>query len=150
MPGLDNPTTRDFAEVYPAYVAAFSQLLIALRRVAGGDLDLVLILCVIGELHFARRADPSHPRYDGFGRTPVTDAPTTNAYSLSAYTGMPRETARRKVAILVDRGWVSADARGNLAPTPGVAAALAEGTDAAVAFLEKIEAVRLRCAGQSG
>lgn len=143
MPHLDNQTTRDFARLYPAHVAAFSRLLVTLRRVVGGDLDMVLILAVIGDLHFAHRTDPDSPRYDALGRTPATDAPTTNVYSLASYVGIPRETVRRKVAALVERGWVRADARGNLVPTPEAARALEEGTDAAVRFLEEIEAARV-------
>lgn len=37
-----------------------------------------------------------------------------NAYSISAATGLPRETVRRKIARLVELGWVSRRSNGHL------------------------------------
>jgi hypothetical protein len=44
-----------------------------------------------------------------------------NALSISDATGIPRETVRRKVNALIERGWVSQNERGHLYLTPLVA-----------------------------
>lgn len=133
---------QDFATVYPAHVAAFAKLMIRLRADFDGDLDAVLLLAVIGERHFARRIDPSTPTLEGLGMTAVDASPSVNAYSLAQYTGIPRETARRKIARLVERGWVEADAQGNLVPTMRAAADLRSSTDAAIDFLGVVRSAR--------
>ena len=37
-----------------------------------------------------------------------------NAFSISQATGIPRETVRRKIAALIDKGWVKRDTKGQL------------------------------------
>jgi hypothetical protein len=37
-----------------------------------------------------------------------------NAFSISQATGIPRETVRRKIVSLVDKGWIKRDGRGQL------------------------------------
>lgn len=44
-----------------------------------------------------------------------------NALSISDACGIPRETVRRKVNVLIERGWVSQNERGHLYLTPEVA-----------------------------
>lgn len=119
-------------------MAAFSRLLIRLRAASGGDLDLILILAVIGERHFARRVDPTTPTREGLGFTETTPTPSINVLSLAEYTGLPRETMRRKVAKLRDRGWVVIDGKGNLSPTGEAAMALSDGTEATMEFIESL------------
>ncbi|MBS3955888.1 MAG: hypothetical protein KGZ88_23395 [Methylomicrobium sp.] len=41
----------------------------------------------------------------------------TNALSISASTGIPRETVRRKIKGLIRRGWIEKDSKGNLSVT---------------------------------
>lgn len=127
-----------FAQMYPAHLAAFSTFLIRIRAVVGGDLDMALILTVIGERHFTRRVDESMPTYETMGDTETGPGDSINTLSLAQYTGIPRETARRKVAQLVEVGWVTIDARGNLLATAKAAEDLREGTDAALTFLDHI------------
>ena len=43
-----------------------------------------------------------------------------NAMSVSAATGIPRETVRRKVRWLVRKGWVAVGTRGQLTLVPGM------------------------------
>lgn len=95
---------QEFARLFPAYVAAFSRLLIVLRDEFEGDLDGALILAVIGDRHFARRVRPDAPTYETLGFTEATCTPSINTLSIAQYTGIPRETTRRKVAALVRRG----------------------------------------------
>lgn len=129
---------ENFARIYPAHLVAFSKFLICLRDAVGGDLELALILAVIGERHFAHRRDPDTPTYESIGLTETTPGDRINTLSLAQYTGIPRETARRKVGHLIDLGWVTVDERGNLVPTAQAAKDLQGGTDAAIAFLDHI------------
>ena len=112
-----------------AHVRAFSRLLIRLRAVLSNDLDLVLILSVIAERHYARIAQPDQP-----------SGTAINTLSVALYTEIPRETVRRKVAILIDKGWVRSDARGNLSPTEQAARDLAQGTAATMEYLNDVTA----------
>ena len=117
---------KDFSANFPAFVSAFAELLIALRRQFGGDLDSALMMAAIGERHFAHRTDPNTPTLETLGRTAVDGAPTINVYSLAQYTGIPRETARRKIAALQTLGWIDIDVAGNLRPTELAAKELRE------------------------
>jgi hypothetical protein len=129
-----------FGEIYPTHVAAFARLLTALRREFDGDLDLLLILTVIGQRRFQQRLAPGALTYENFGAAPsrIDGGATVNAHSLSASTGMPRETVRRKVAVLVERGWIERDARGDLHPTKKGAEELVGATSATLEYLETI------------
>lgn len=134
---FDTPVV-EFSEVFPKHVAALVRLLTALRREFDGDLDLLLICAVVGDRHFAHRVDPDTPTYQTLGSTPVTDAPSVNAYSVAQFTAIPRETVRRKVAVLVEKGWVSVDSKGNLKPTPKAAQDLSIGTFETIRFLNAV------------
>lgn len=48
-----------------------------------------------------------------------------NVLSISEATGIPRETVRRKVAVLIDKGWLYRDERKRLMVRPGLSAAFA-------------------------
>lgn len=129
--------TAEFA----THVREFSQLLILLRAQLGNDLDMVLILAVIAERHYAAIqaagiADPQR------GASRDRDAARINALSVSLYTEIPRETVRRKIAMLVDKGWVACDARGNLSPTAQAASELAKGTAATLDYLGAVGQAR--------
>lgn len=133
-----------FGDVYPVHVVAFAQLLTTLRREFDGDLDLLLIMAVIGERRIQQRMEPGALRYENLGTTPnrPDGGGTINAYSLAAYTGMPRETVRRKVAALIARGWIERDERGDLHPTKKAADELAGATDATIDYIRQIKDIR--------
>lgn len=120
----------------PAHVRAFSRLLIRLRSDLGNDLDLALILSVIAERHYAAR--------DAGGGAPAAEAARAragcaiNAHSVALYAGIPRETARRKIAALIERGWVARDAAGGLSPTARAARDLGRATAATVSYLRAV------------
>jgi hypothetical protein len=122
------------------HVAAFARLLIALRREFDGDLDLLLIMTVIGERRFQKRLEPGGLTWDNFGAAPSRrdGGDTVNTHSLSSYTGMPRETIRRKVATLIARGWIDRGARGDLHPTKKAADELSGATKATLGYLEDV------------
>ena len=80
--------------------------LLKAREVAGGDLDLNIILLVI-----AIRA-VEHPEFSKLSLSErleqVAAFPTlgVNTHSISESSGIPRETVRRKVGELVRKGWI--------------------------------------------
>ena len=132
--------TRAFGELYPVHVRAFSNLLIALRQDFSGDLDMLLVLAVIGDRRLSRRASPDALTYERIGQTAMREDATAaiNALSISEYTGIPRETVRRKVNELMNRGWVSRDDNRDLVPTAKAAQDLSRSTDATLDYLQTI------------
>jgi DNA-binding MarR family transcriptional regulator len=136
----DDWLVRGFGTVYPVHVEAFVRLMTTLRRAFDGDLDLMLILAVIGERKLARRVAPDAVTLERFGATDIAepDSVAANPHSIAAFTGIPRETVRRKVATLIERGWVERDGNGDLRPTRRAAVELAEGTEATMRYLRAV------------
>ncbi len=126
------------ADIIPAHVRAFSQLLITLRAELSNDLDLVLILAVISERYYARAAQADCPPPGTSDAASTNRALGINTLSVALYAAIPRETARRKIGTLVDKGWVKCDARGNLSPTEQAAGDLAKATAATLSYLDVI------------
>lgn len=90
------------------------------------DGDLVQII-VLGEIslrnvdQFFRKAGDDAPEKlldDAARRTQLMQ--TCNALSISEATGIPRETVRRKVEQLIDKGWLYRDERKRLIVRQGV------------------------------
>ena len=133
--GHHGPGSDDFAQVFPRHVEAFSKLVISLRSEAGGELDLVLILAVIGEWHFAACVRPDGPKRATLG---TTADPSIDAYSITQYTEIPPETVRREVTALVGQGWVACDARGTLSPMAKAVADLVRATDDALGLIDTL------------
>ena len=89
-------------------VSPVLHLLQVLREACGGDLELNIILLAIAErmiahpdfraMTAAERIRPDAPPFPTRG---------VNARSIADSTGIPRETVRRKVAGLEQRGWIS-------------------------------------------
>lgn len=66
-----------------------------------------------------------------------------NALSISEVCGIPRETVRRKVKDLIERGWVTRDAKGHLFLVPGMSADFDQLTLGTVkAFLKTADGLR--------
>jgi hypothetical protein len=98
-------------------VPPFLDLLLELRKSCGGDLDKHIILVAIAERavrHPATRDISDDSRLDG--SNPVLPNSGVNASSIADSCGIPRETARRKVAGLLSAGWIARSGR-NLAFT---------------------------------
>jgi hypothetical protein len=80
----------------------------AAREVCDGDVDKFVILLVIG------MRTTEHPEFKRLtdaqikaGDPPVLPSLGTNTRSIAASVGIPKETARRKLAELVDSGWLA-------------------------------------------
>jgi hypothetical protein len=131
-----------FGDIYPAHVTAFIDLLLVLRHQFEGDLDTMLILAIIGDRRIWQRACKEDVSYAGLGKTllplPTTQTVSTNVLSIANFSGIPRETVRRKVAALLEQGWVEREDNGDLRPTRKAAADLQAGTDATIAYVRAI------------
>jgi CRP-like cAMP-binding protein len=136
MPLDQDRLTRHFGDLWAIHVRRFTDLLIECRRHFGGDLDQLVILSVIGE----RTLTPDRGRgiaYEAFleGRRSTGTPRRINTQSVADSTGIPRETVRRKVRLLVDRGWVIRHDDGTLEVSTRAARELAPATQATFDYL---------------
>lgn len=99
-------------------------------------MDEMLILSAIGErmLPPQRSAGLTYQEFME-GRRNDSKKGRINTQSISDSTGILRETVRRKVARLVDRGWVKRNEDGTFEVTEKAASDLAPATQAAFDYL---------------
>lgn len=134
------PLGDNFGRLHALHVAALTRHLVACRAAFDGDLDLFLVLTIIGERSFSERNAPAGMTEEQFRASPVsTVAPLAiNLQSIADFSGIPRETVRRKVAALVARGWVRRDAGGLLAVTDAAKDSLQPLTESAARYLRNL------------
>ncbi|MBT8459799.1 MAG: hypothetical protein HKP40_03400 [Litoreibacter sp.] len=130
----------NFRSIWPVHLAGFTRLLVQLRKRFDGDLDLALVLAVIG--------DRTHPEFWTLelaelsqmttGEDPDGKQLPINIQSVAAFSGIPRETVRRKVKILQEKGWVTRKVDGRLAVKRDAALDLADTTGDTVAYLASL------------
>ena len=140
---IDEAITRDFGVIWPRHVSSLTQFLIACRKSFDGDLDLFLVLCIIGDRTFSAQHAPSDLDFDAWIAANPVGVPSIeiNAQSLSDYSGIPRETVRRKLNILVEKGWVARDERGFITATSKAKEDLAPLTMASLSYLSRMKSV---------
>jgi len=129
-----------FGLVWPQHVGNLTQLLIAARNGFDGDLDMFLVLAVVGDRTFsAKSVDPklSYSAWrEGAARHSVPLS--INARSIADYTGIPRETVRRKLLLLEEKGWITKGADGALQATNKARRELEPLTLASIRYLEQL------------
>lgn len=107
-----------YGTMHPAILRHLIAWVLLMREGFDGDLDCMVILAVAGDRVLK---DPSLREwsYRDLLVKPQIDAriPLTNRKSIADSTGIPRETVRRKVAMLIDRGWLVEQPDGSLMPT---------------------------------
>ena len=132
----------DFGRVWAGHVENFTWLLIQCRRHFGGDMDRLLVLAVIGERTLAARNVPKELAVQDLGtaKAQVRKEPI-NLRSIADFSGIPRETVRRKLQDLQSLGWVERDEHGSFAATTKAATDLAPLTEIGVKYLVKMKAV---------
>lgn len=138
-----------FGRIWPVHVREFAELLIALRRHFLGDLDLMLVLAVIGSRTLpARRLEGMSYAEFADGRVGrLTHNPNfTNVQSVAECSGIPRETVRRKVRELEMLGWVRRQEGGYLVVSEEAREALAPATEATLGYLAAIGSALLEAA----
>jgi DNA-binding MarR family transcriptional regulator len=93
-----------FQANYPPYqyqvVEFLTEHLADLSREFGGDLQQMLVLAIIGQVHIHRQL-----RLDGRPSPQIADT-SISASRIADVTGIPRQTVRRKLAALEKRGWI--------------------------------------------
>ncbi|WP_159089224.1 hypothetical protein [Tateyamaria sp. Alg231-49] len=130
----------NFRSIWPVHLAGFTRLLVQLRARFDGDLDLMLVLAVIGDRTRPEEWTPelltyrqmTHGGGDEHRQYPI------NIQSVSEYSGIPRETVRRKVAVLQSKGWVTRGTDGCLAISRTAAEDLEDASNDSVAYLEAL------------
>lgn len=138
---IDEQLTENFGRIWPQHVASLTQFLIDCRRYFDGDLDLFLVLCVIGDRTFSARHAPPDMNFESWSGAKVEDVRSVdiNVQSLADFSGIPRETVRRKLNILVERGWVARDERGFITATERAKMDLAPLTMSSLVYLSRMK-----------
>lgn len=116
---MDDKIKAAFGKIWPAHVGSLTEFLIACRKAFHGDIDMFLVLTVIGDRTFSKRhADPGLD-YEAFrtGAAQSTTSLDINLRSIADFSGIPRETVRRKINQLVELGWVAKQSDGSLLAT---------------------------------
>lgn len=116
--------------LWPAHNQGLTELLIALRREFGGDLDALLILLVIGV-----GTDSENWEQVLNGSVSAKPPRPTNAASVAEITGIPRESVRRKAGKLVSRGLLTRGEHGEYALANDIARHFELGTRATIRYL---------------
>jgi hypothetical protein len=124
---------ENYLYTHSAWAEGHLALLCELRAAVGNDLDKVIIMGAIGQ-RMMKAVTTTASSYGELaqGHYELDESLLTNIESISASSGIPRESVRRKVMELVETGWVGRNAGGRLWIQP-------EGTSA----LEKCTAIEL-------
>jgi hypothetical protein len=145
---LDEETLRrSFGDLWPLHNRCFTALLVECRRHFDGDLNEMLVISVIGDrtLPKGRLRGISYEEFLAGKRGGVSRR-IINVQSIADSTGIPRETVRRKVSQLLERGWVERDAAGGLLVTARAAEDLAPATRATFEYFLAVGNALLRVA----
>jgi len=138
-----NEVKAAFGKVWPVHVHSLTRFLIACRKHFNDDLDMFLVLAVIGERTYSQlHADPDLT-YEEFragkaGTTPIRDI---NQRSIADFSGIPRETVRRKIAELTELGWITRNGNGSLVATQKASTDLQPLTEASIAYVAEMLAL---------
>lgn len=115
MPGkVEGPTDRKaqvgaaFRQNYQGYqyrfVEFFVEHLADVSKTFRGDLQQVMVLAIVGQVHLRALAAAAAAGHDP-SMIPQKKL-SISASRLADVTGIPRETVRRKLALLERRGWI--------------------------------------------
>lgn len=141
----DKDILDNFGTIWPRHVLSLTKFLIAARRSFDGDIDLFLVLCVVGERTFSQRHLRPDLDYARWSSQSVNDIPSEdiNIQSIADFSGIPRETVRRKLGVLIDKGWVERDEHGLIRATARAKAELEPLTKASLHYLSEMKATLL-------
>ena len=136
MPFSHEKVTNHFGHIFPTHVEALCELLIALRQQFFGDLDLMLILAIIGSRALPARqtSNMTYAEFISDNNKKRADQPI-NIQSIAECSGIPRETVRRKVNKLEDLGFIERDSNGMLKVTDKAIHQLKPATEASLHYL---------------
>ena len=137
---------KHFGKIWPIHVDGLISLLSRLRASFDGDLDSALILAVVGSAVLPRHKLPPNLTYEEFLKGESRRELTTplNTHSIAQITGIPRETVRRKLSIMEDKGWAERNAQGHWAIGDAARRDLEPMTDHSIEYLSTIADVIIR------
>jgi len=128
-----------FGRIWPVHNDAFCELLVRLRRQFGGDLDRMLVLAIVGSRTLARGRIDGESYDDFMARDGPEEEPAPiNLQSIADYSGIPRETVRRKLRDLEELGWIIRRNNGFLVASSKAAQDLAPATEATLGYLAAV------------
>jgi hypothetical protein len=138
---LTDEELSDFGRIWPQHVASLTRFLIDCRRNFDGDIDLFLVLCIIGDRTFPAHRARSAMDFETSGKTNAKGLKSedVNPQSISDFSGIPRETVRRKLKALFEKGWVARDERGVIIATTKAKNDLAPLTMSTIAYLAQMK-----------
>lgn len=138
---IDKSILANFGHVWSRHVLSLTHFLIACRKNFDGDIDLFLVLCVIGERTFSQRNVKPDMKYDEWASANVKEvaAENINVQSIADFSGIPRETVRRKLRILIAKGWVERDEQGFVRATQKAKTDLQPLTTASLQYLSEMK-----------
>lgn len=133
------PSVADLYDQHPDEISVlmgwfFLRHLNQLYRNFQGDLLLAIVLGEIAHHNICHYFSSGKAKAANRGK-PVDVMEPCNPFSLSVATGLPRETCRRKVQILVRQGLVRKHAAGGYIITPGLRAKFREANQETLADL---------------
>ncbi|MFN4142392.1 helix-turn-helix domain-containing protein [Aestuariivirga sp.] len=137
---MEDDIKSSFGLIWPRHVSSLTELLIAARKAFDGDLDLFLVLAVIGDRTFSQRhvdPDMQYKQWQAEGAV-KTRPEDINIRSIAAYSGIPRETVRRKLAILVEKGWIEREGGELIKATRKAREDLEPLTEASIKYLDRM------------
>lgn len=139
---IDKTILENFGHIWPRHVLALTRFLIACRENFDGDIDLFLVLCVIGERSFSQSNVREPMSFDQWNSTDTKRivAENINVQSIADFSGIPRETVRRKLAILIGKGWVQRDENGFVRATDKARKDLDPLTQVSIGYLSQMKA----------
>jgi hypothetical protein len=131
--------TAYFGRIWPAHNDAFCELLVRLRQQFDGDLERMPVLGIIGSRTLARGRVEGMSYVEFISRERREDKPAPiNLQSIADYSGIPRETVRRKVRDLEQQGWIIRRDNGYLIATAKAAQDLEPATKATLRYLATV------------
>ena len=139
---LDTGQDTRFGKIHARHAGALTRYLVECRKACDGDLDLFLIMAIIGERTFSAAHAPdsmSHSEFVSGTVGKIAPLPI-NLQSIADFSGIARETVRRKLDLLIKRGWVVRGEHGYVTATDAANQALQDLTSSTVRYFAAIEA----------
>ena len=130
-----------FGKLHARHSEALTRYLVECRRACHGDLDLFLIMAIVGERTFNAVHAPESMSHSEFvsGTVGQIEPLPINLQSIADFSGIPRETVRRKLELLIARGWVVRGQQGYVTATDEANHALEGLTRSTVRYLADLE-----------
>lgn len=140
----------NFGRIWPVHVSSLTSFLLACRKAFDGDMELFLVLAIIGDRTFSQRNADQDVDFNTWQSAIDNCAvpENINVQCIADYSGIPRETVRRKVCELMRRDWVVKDERGSLSATLKCRLDLEVTTNEAIRYIESMFRVMERCSSQ--